>query len=102
MKFIKSDKNKNKLFNDIIQKCDKLKANETLVVSDFGEDRDSELVISKALEFKGDRYNFVEIHTMRNNKWVDGKERIGVKNGALLKELERIWFYRNLTMLKGN
>lgn len=90
-------------FDTIIDYCNDLQANEKLEVFEFGENYDLVLHIYKDEDFDmandADNHNIVRISTAQNGKWVDDTEDTYVTDGALLKELERIWNYRDFATL---
>lgn len=84
---------------EIIDISDKLDANESATIFEFGQNRDLVLHIDKDSEYHRDidenLYNLVRVHTAQNGSWVDDTEDIYVTDGALYKELVRIWNYRD-------
>ena len=90
-------------FNTIIDYCNDLEANEKLEVFEFGKNCDLVLHIYKDEEYnpKKDKeyFNLVRISTAQNGEWVDDTEDIYVTDGALHRELERIWNYIDFATL---
>lgn len=90
-------------FDTIIDYCNDLQANEKLEVFEFGENFDLVLHIYKDEDFDmandADNHNIVRISTAQNGKWVDDTEDTYVTDGALHRELERIWNYRDFATL---
>lgn len=90
-------------FNTIIDYCNDLKANEKLEVFEFGKNCDLVLHFYKDEEFNPDvdkdYSNLVTIHTAQNGEWVDDTEDTYVTDGALYRELERIYNYRDFGTL---
>ena len=89
------------IINQIIDICDKLKAEESATIFEFVENRDLVLVLYKDCDFnrKEDVYNLVTISTRQNGKYVDDTGDIHVTDGNLYRELERIWNYKNFGTL---
>lgn len=103
---LRENKTKEKFFNEIIDECDLLKANEELEVIAFGKNRNLKLHIVKDCEYDReqdrDYSNFVTIVTLQLfDKFVpvDDTENTYVTDGALYKELERIYNYRDFGTL---
>lgn len=103
---LRENKTKEQFFNEIINECDLLKANEELEVIAFGKNRDLKLHIVKDCEYdreKDEDYsNFVTIVTLQffdEFVPVDDTENTYVTDGALWKELERIYDYRDFSTL---
>jgi hypothetical protein len=92
-----------KEFDEIVDICDKLNANETITISEFGKNRDLELHIYKDCDYNReidkDYANIVTIHTKQNGKIVDDTEDTYVTDGELWKELERIWEYKDFKLV---
>lgn len=90
---------KDSLFEEIIDKCDLLKADETFTISDFGANGDLTLHFCKDCDYDRevdeDYSNLVMISTKQNGKYVDDTESIYVTDGELWKELERLWDYKD-------
>ena len=87
------------LINRIIEACDNLPADDAMVVTEFGINKDLTLHIDKDCDYHPDidvdAYNMVQISTMQNDEWVDDTGDTYVTDGTLYRELERIWNYRN-------
>lgn len=103
---LRENKTKRKFFDEIIEECDRLKANEELEVIAFGKNRNLKLHIIKDCEYdreKDEDYsNLVSIVTLQFfDKFVpvDDTENTYVTDGALYKELERIYNYRDFGTL---
>ena len=88
------------LINEIIDISDKLESEEVAIIYEFGENRDLVLHIQKDEEYNRkinkDYSNLVRICTAQNGQWVDDTEDTYVTDGALYKELKRIYLYKNL------
>lgn len=89
--------------DEIVDICDKLNAEESATIFEFGANRDLVLNIYKDCEYNRgideDYSNLVTIHTAQNGEWVDDTEDTYVTDGALYKELERIWNYKDFGTL---
>lgn len=83
----------------IIEACDNLQAEDTMVVTEFGVNKDLELHINKDCDYHpdedADAYNMVQISTNQNDEWVDDTGDTYVTDGSLYRELERIYNYRD-------
>lgn len=77
--------------------CHTLKANEELIVNNFGANYDLTLHLYKDGDYNAvvdEEYSdMVVIVTTQNGKAVDDTEDTYVTDGSLHKELERIWNY---------
>ena len=103
---LRENKTKSNFFDEIIEECDRLNVNEELEVIAFGKNRDLKLHIIKDCEYNREKdkdySNLVSIVTLQLfDKFVpvDDTENTFVTDGALYKELERIWNYRDFTTL---
>lgn len=103
---LRENKTKGQFFDEIINECDLLKANEELEVIAFGKNRDLKLNIVKDCEYDREKdkdySNLVTIVTLQLlDKFVpvDDTENTYVTDGALYKELERIYNYRDFSTL---
>lgn len=87
-----------KQIDEIIDICDKLDAEESATIFEFGMNGDLVLHIYKDSDYNReidkDSFNLVRIHTAQNGEWVDDTEDAYVVDGALWNELERIWNYK--------
>lgn len=85
--------------DEIIDICDKLNAEESATIFEFGANGDLVLHIYKDCDYNRDidkdSFNLVNIHTAQNGEWVDDTEYTYVIDGALWRELERIWNYKD-------
>lgn len=90
-------------FEEIINCCDNMERNDSLIVFDFGEKADLVLHIYKDEEYNraidADYSNMVRIATAQNGKWVDDTEDTYVTDGTLHKELDRIFHYKDFATL---
>ena len=90
-------------FSEIIEYCNDMEANDTLIVFEFGENADLVLHIYKDEEYNfekdADYANLVVIHTAQNGEWVDDTEDTYVTDGSLCKELNRIYSYKDFGTL---
>ena len=90
-------------FNNIIEYCHDMEANDKLVVYEFGENKDLVLEIYKDEDYNAEKsetaWDIVRITTWQNGEAVDDTEDTYVTDGSLYKELERIWNYRDFTTL---
>ena len=96
--------NRDDWFNDIIDICSNMEANDVCYVYDFGINGDLKLNIYKDEDYKAntDEYNMVVINTSQLNSEeylepVDDTEDIHISE--LWKELERIWNYEDYGLL---
>lgn len=103
---LRENKTKSAFFDEIINECDLLKANEELEVIAFGKNRDLKLHIVKDCDYdreKDEDYsNLVTIVTLQLFDTfipVDDTEDTYVTDGALHRELERIWNYTDFKTL---
>ena len=84
---------------EIIDICDKLDAEESATIFEFGVNGDLVLHIYKDCDYNRevdeDYSNLVTINTAQNGEWVDDTEDTYVTDGALWRELERIWNYKD-------
>lgn len=91
---------RNGWFNQIVEDCDNLQADDTMTVTEFGVNKDLILYIHKDCDYDPEvdvnKWNIVSISTKQNDVWVDDTGDVYVTDGSLYKELERIWFYQNL------
>ena len=84
----------------IIDYCNDLKADEHLVVFEYGRNADLVLHIYKDEEYRGgDDWNLVTISTFQNGEAVDDTGDTYVTDGTLLGELERIAEYKDFSTL---
>ena len=87
-----------KQIEEIVDICDKLDAEESVTIFDFGANGDLVLHIYKDCDYNReidkDHSNLVTIHTAQNGEWVDDTEDTYVTDGALWNELKRIWNYK--------
>ena len=92
-----------KQIESIVDICDKLDAEESATIFEFGKNGDLVLHIYKDCDYHReidkDYSNLVTIHTAQNGKWIDDTENTYVTDCALWKELERIWNYRDFGTL---
>lgn len=88
---------------EIIDICDKLNAEESATIFEFGTNGDLVLHIYKDCDYNreidGNAFNLVKVHTAQNGEWVDNTEDTYVTDGALRRELERIWSYKDFGTL---
>ena len=88
-------------FNQIIEDCDNLQGDDTMVVTEFGKNKDLTLYIHKDCDYEpevdADESNLVSISTKQNDVFVDDTGDIHVSDKyRFRKELERIYRYENL------
>lgn len=88
-------------FNQIIEDCDNLQGDNTMVVAAFGKNKDLTLYIHKDCDYEpkvdADAFNLVSISTKQNDVFVDDTGDIHVSDEYRFhKELERIYCYENL------
>lgn len=92
-----------KQIENIIDVCDKLDAEESATIFEFGANGDLVLRIYKDCEYNRtidkNYSNLVTIHTAQNGAWVDDTGDTYVTDGALYRELERIWNYKDFGTL---
>lgn len=88
--------------NQIIEDCDNLQADDTMIVTGFGKEKDLTLYFHKDCDYEPDIdidvFNIVTISTKRNDEWVDDTGDIHVSD-RLYNELDRIYNYRDLETL---
>ena len=80
--------------SEIVEFSNTMEANDTLIVSGFGENADLVLHI-----YKDEKYAIVAIHTEQNGKVVDDTEDTCVTDGSLYRELYRIYSYKEFETL---
>ena len=88
-------------FNQIIEDCDNLQGDDTMVVTEFGKNKNLTLYIHKDCDYEpeidADAFNLVSISTKQNDVFVDDTGDIHVSDKyRFRKELERIYCYENL------
>lgn len=95
------EKNIGEVFDHLIGLCTGLDADEEMILSCFGKNKDLELHIHKDCDFDKDTgyANVVCISTKQNGKYVDDTEDIFVSDGSLYHQLERIYNYENFQTL---
>ena len=83
--------------DEIIDTCDDMEADDTLIVRAYGKNADLILDICKDENYEGgDAYNMVDIATYTyDGKVVDDSFGVYVTDGNLYRELERIAEYRD-------
>lgn len=88
---------------EIVDICDKLDAEESATIFEFGAKGDLVLHVYKDCDYHRkndeDYSNLVVIHTAQDGEWVDDTEDTHVTDGGLRKELERIYNYRDFGTL---
>ncbi len=98
-----SNNDKDAIFSEIVDRCNKMNASDTLEVQNFGEKKDLFLNIEKDSGYKKrkgkDYNNIVSIVTKKisqdKEEAVDDTGDTYVTDGSLYSELERIWEYSN-------
>ena len=92
-----------KQIEEIVDICDKLNAEESATIFEFGANGDLVLHIYKDCDYNRemdeDYANLGTIHTAQNGHWVDDTGDTYVTDGALWRELERIWNYKDFGTL---
>ena len=92
-----------KQIEEIIDICDKLKAEEGATIYEFGANGDSVLHIYKDSDYNRevdkDSFNLVRVYTAQNGDWVDDTGDTHVTDGTLYEELERVWHYKDFGTL---
>ena len=82
---------------------DLLDAEESATIFEFGANGDLVLHIYKDCNYNREKdqdySNLVTIHTAQTGAWVDDTEDTYVTDGALYRELERIWNYKDFGTL---
>ena len=88
-----------KRINQIIEDCDNLQGDDTMVVTEFGINKDLILYIHKDCDYEPDvdldESNLVSISTKQNDVFVDDTDNTYVTDGSLYRELNRIYCYEN-------
>ena len=92
-----------KQIEEIVDICNKLDAEESAIIFDFGGNGDLVVHLYKDCDYNrevDENYsNLVTIHTAQDGMWVDDTGDTYVTDGALWKELERIWNYKDFGLL---
>lgn len=92
---------RDKMINEIIDKCDKLPANGTIVIQDYGK-LSLTLNIFKDEDFNlspDGEYNLVDVISQKDGEPMDDVIDAHVTDGTLYRELDRLWDGENLSLI---
>ena len=88
------------IIDDIIERCDRLGANEKIEVNGFGKNKDLSVHITKDEDYKGgEEWNLVDVCTFMDGAPVDDTVGVYVTDGHLYRELYRVYDYKDFSTL---